>query len=188
MNIEKHPFEPYIAQNTKVLFLGTFPPQQKRWSMEFYYPNWTNDFWRIMGFLFFDNKDYFCILPKKTFDLSKIKAFLDSKCIGLSDTAREVVRLKDNASDKFLDIVQPLDLDFFLVNCPQLVVIVTTGEKAASVIASLTNSALPLMGEYVEITYNGRVFKHYRMPSTSRAYPLALHKKAEYYRLIFSNL
>ena len=81
--------------------------------MNFYYPNWTNDFWRIMGLLFFDDKDYFCISQEKTFDLVKIKDFLDSRGIALSDTAKEVIRLKDNASDKFLEIVTPLDLDFF---------------------------------------------------------------------------
>ena len=188
MKIEKHPFQPYIPPHAKVLFLGTFPPQQKRWSMNFYYPNWTNDFWRIMGLLFFDDKDYFCIRQEKTFDLVKIKDFLDSRGIALSDTAKEVIRLKDNASDKFLEIVTPLDLDFFFNECPGLVMVVTTGEKAASVISSITESALPSMGECFNVIYKGREFKHFRMPSTSRAYPLALNQKAEYYEKVFKNL
>ena len=34
-----------------MLFLGSFPPQPKRWCMPFYYPNWLNDFWRILGLI-----------------------------------------------------------------------------------------------------------------------------------------
>ena len=46
MQIERHPFEPFLPEGAVVLFLGSFPPQPKRWSMEFYYPNWLNDFWQ----------------------------------------------------------------------------------------------------------------------------------------------
>ena len=44
IEIEEHPWEPYIPDGAKVLVMGTFPPQAKRWSMDFYYPNRTNDF------------------------------------------------------------------------------------------------------------------------------------------------
>ena len=69
MDIEKHPFEPFIPDSPSILFMGTFPPQPKRWSMEFYYPNWTNDFWRIMGFIFYSDKNHFCDLQHKTYRL-----------------------------------------------------------------------------------------------------------------------
>ena len=59
MEIEKHPLEPFLPAKAKLLMLGSFPPQKKRWSMEFYYPNLNNDMWRIFGILFFDDKDYF---------------------------------------------------------------------------------------------------------------------------------
>ena len=52
MEIEQHPLEPFLPGNARLLMLGSFPPQKKRWSMEFYYPNWNNDMWRITGFLF----------------------------------------------------------------------------------------------------------------------------------------
>ena len=45
--IENHPFEPFMPGNAKVLMLGSFPPPERRWSMRFYYPNRTNDMWRI---------------------------------------------------------------------------------------------------------------------------------------------
>ena len=43
MEIEIHPLEPFLPAKSKLLMLGSFPPQKKRWSMEFYYPNLNND-------------------------------------------------------------------------------------------------------------------------------------------------
>jgi G:T/U-mismatch repair DNA glycosylase len=37
---EKHPLQPFLPQNAKILMLGSFPPPKARWSMEFFYPNW----------------------------------------------------------------------------------------------------------------------------------------------------
>ena len=58
MLTEKHPFEPFLPAKARILFLGSFPPQPHRWSMPFYYPNWINDFWRIMGLLFFEDMSF----------------------------------------------------------------------------------------------------------------------------------
>ena len=57
--IEQHPLEPFMPEGTNILMLGSFPPERKRWSMEFFYPNWGNDMWRIWGLIFFDDKQYF---------------------------------------------------------------------------------------------------------------------------------
>ena len=103
--IEKHPFEPFLPANAKVLFLGSFPPQPKRWCMEFYYPNFINDFWRITGILFFSDKEYFIVPSEKKFDYNKIISFCSEKGIALFDTATAIIRQKDNASDKFLEVV-----------------------------------------------------------------------------------
>lgn len=59
MQTESHPFEPFLPKNARLLMLGTFPPAEKRWSMKFYYPNFTNDMWRIFGICFFGKKDFF---------------------------------------------------------------------------------------------------------------------------------
>lgn len=41
--IEYHPWQPFIPDGAKILIMGTFPPGNHRWSMDFYYPNPTND-------------------------------------------------------------------------------------------------------------------------------------------------
>ena len=57
--VECHPLEPFLPKNAWLLMLGSFPPSQQRWSMDFFYPNFINDMWRIFGLLFFDDKDHF---------------------------------------------------------------------------------------------------------------------------------
>lgn len=184
--IERHPFPPFIPSGAKVLIMGTFPPKPVRWSMEFYYPNKTNDFWRVMGIIFFDDVNYFR-LPDGAFDEPLIRRFLEEKGIALHDTGAAVVRLKDNASDKFLEIVEPVDLGALLSRMPACHCIATTGEKAAGVLAEITSTPLPRIGEWVTACWepDGRQIEITRMPSTSRAYPLAVEKKAEAYRGLF---
>ena len=168
--------------------LGTFPPKPERWSMEFYYPNKINDMWRIMGLIFFNDKNHFWIEEEKRFDLPKLKAFLTEKKIALYDTATRVRRLKDNASDKFLDIVDTINLDAFFKARPTLRAIVTAGEKATGVIAAKTGVEVPKMGEMVHCSYGTHEFDLFRMPSSSRAYPLSLEKKSDAYRAMFRQL
>lgn len=185
IKIEQHPFEPFLPDGAKVLMLGTFPPKPERWSMEFYYPNRINDMWRIMGIIFYGDKNHFWIEDEKRFDLPKLKTFLTEKKIALYDTATRVRRLKDNASDKFLDIVETIDLKKIFEKCPTIRAIVTAGEKATGVIAEKAGVGVPKTGEVVHCTYAGHEFDLYRMPSSSRAYPLSLEKKASAYRAMF---
>lgn len=185
---EQHPLEPFLPCNAKLLMLGSFPPPRKRWSMEFFYPNMQNDMWRIFGLAFFGDRNHFVDADRKVFDKDRIVSFLEQKGVALYDTACEVVRLKDNASDKFLEVVRPSDICGMLDRLPQCSAVVTTGEKATSVLCSLFGHETPAVGRYVEFGYAGRTLRHWRMPSSSRAYPLAIEKKTECYSVMFSSL
>lgn len=180
--IESHPWEPFIPARAKVLVLGTFPPGNHRWSMDFYYPNRTNDFWFMMGLLFLGDKDVLYDRVAKRFDLEAIQTLMTEKHIALHDTARKVRRLKGNASDKYLEIVEPVPLYDLLREMPSCHTIISTGEKAAGVIAELTQTEIPKMGTMVESSDG---LKIWRMPSTSRAYPLPLASKAACYAKAF---
>lgn len=185
---ERHPFEPFLPENAKVLFLGSFPPQPKRWSMVFYYPNWINDFWRIAGLVFYGDRDRFCIPREKRFDMEKIIGFCKEKGLAFYDTATEIRRLKDNASDKFLEVVTPTDIPALLEQIPDCCAIVTTGEKATDTLADTYSCARPAVNSWAEIIISGRKLEFWRLPSTSRAYPLPLPSKADAYRRLFEDL
>lgn len=90
MQTEPHPFEPFLPADAKVLMLGSFPPQEKRWSIKFYYPNFINDMWRIIGLVFFGDKDRFVDAGARKFKLDDIRDFCTSAGIAMYDTACEV--------------------------------------------------------------------------------------------------
>lgn len=160
--------------------------------MEFFYPNWINDFWRIQGLIHFGDKTYFEVEGEKRFDMEKIVAFCREKGIALFDTARKVRRLKGNADDNFLEIVEGTDVFALLEQMPECSTIVTTGGKASEELQAYFEShglkvKIPKVGEVVEVqvpSVDG-VILWWRMPSSSRAYPMKLEKKAEYYRRLF---
>jgi G:T/U-mismatch repair DNA glycosylase len=185
MSIEQHPFEPFLPENAKILFLGSFPPQPHRWCMPFYYPNWINDFWRIMGLIHFNDKDHFCINKEKRFNEASIRDFCAQNGLAFYDTATEIRRLKDNASDAFLEVITPTDIPSLLQQIPLCATIVTTGQKATEVISSTFNCPIPPIGNHIEIKIGIRPINFWRMHSTSRAYPLPLNKKADAYRQLF---
>ena len=171
------------------MLCGTFPPKRDKWSMDFFYPNFYNDMWRIFGLIFYNNAEKFFDRKTKTIDKESIKQMLTEFKVGIGETVVEAIRQKDNASDKYLEIVTPVNLSLLLSKIPKCEGVVTTGEKAATIISSLTDTPLPRMGEFVdcemEVDGSLRHFSHWRMPSTSRAYPMRLEKKTEYYTKMF---
>ena len=204
MTTERHPFEPFLPAGARMLFLGSFPPPAARWCMPFFYPNWINDFWRIMGLIHFGDKDHFCVTGQKRFDEAAIRSFCQSEGLAFYDTACEVRRLRGNAADAFLEVVTPTDVPALLGRIPECKTLITTGQKATEVISKTFGCPVPPVGGCIGISLPGpalqptvspsgkgrqeagpAVLRFWRMPSTSRAYPLALEKKAEMYRQLF---
>lgn len=183
--IERHPWKPFVPAKPQLLMLGTFPPKPERWSMDFYYPNKINDMWRIMGRIFHDDANHFWDADKRCFRLQEIKSFLNAKGIALWDTAMAVRRLKDNASDKFLQVVEPINLLQMLDNYPTIKAVVTAGEKATAIIAQQADVLQPAMGQRVACRVGTHDFGLWRMPSSSRAYPMKLDEKAAFYQAVF---
>ncbi len=180
--MERHPLRPFLPEGARILMLGSFPPPKKRWSMDFFYPNMQNDMWRIYGLIFFGDRDHFVDLAHKCFDQPRLEAFLCEKGIALYDTACAVNRLQDNASDKSLEVVEHTDVDALLRCLPLCHAIVTTGQKATDTLREHFLVSEPRVGQSVTFEFEGRPMRLYRMPSSSRAYPLKLEKKAEAYR------
>ena len=149
---ELHPLEPFLPVGARLLMLGSFPPQRVRWSMDFFYPNLQNDMWRIVGLVFFGDKGYFLTPDAKRFDKERIVRFCEEKGLALYDTAEEIIRLKNNASDNFLQVVREVDLAQLLAAVPTCRAIVTTGQKATDVIVRLAGCAEPPVGESVEFS------------------------------------
>ena len=184
--IERHPLQPFLPANAQLLMLGSFPPPKERWCMNFFYPNPQNDMWRIMGHIFFGDKTHF--EGQKVFNRDEIASFCEAKGIAIFDTAQAVIRLQGNAADEHLEIVEPTDIAALLQQIPLCHDICCTGGKAAQTLAETLHCVLPKVGEYIETSFAGRTIRFWRMPSSSRAYPLSLDKKAAAYRQMFETI
>ena len=186
MMTESHPLQPFLPSGAKILMLGSFPPKRERWSMDFFYPNFNNDMWRIMGLVFFGDRTHFIVSGSRRFDRDAVVSFCSDKGIALYDTASEVRRLKDNASDKFLEIVTPTDISALLESLPECRAVATTGQKAAETAAAVFGCPLPSPGTNVLFRHPDNTMREscrlWRMPSSSRAYPMKLEQKAVCYR------
>jgi G:T/U-mismatch repair DNA glycosylase len=103
--------------------------------------------------------------------------------------SEQVIRTKNTASDKDLQIVQPADLDGMLRQLPHCRAVLTAGQLATKVFSEHFGiKEKPEMGGYAEFQFEGRRLRLYRMPSSSRAYPMAVEKKAEFYRKMFDEI
>ncbi len=187
--IEVHPLAPFVPQHARVLMLGSFPPPRARWKMEFYYPNLQNDMWRIFGLVFFQDANHFLDLNNKAFRQAQIEEFLTAKGIAIFDTAYKIRRLKNNAADQFLEVVEATDMQQLLGRMPACRFILTTGDKATDTLLQSMpeGTAKAKIGQFSSCVYAGRELELHRLPSSSRAYPLALAKKAQAYQDFFQH-
>ena len=150
--------------------------------MDFFYPNRTNMMWEIFGLVFFGDSQRLVDAEHRTFRLSDIQTLLTARGIAIYDTAQVVRRLSGNASDKDLQIIEKTDIPALLAKIPQCHDMVCTGQKSFSVLTEDYGVPVPAMGHYNDFEIAGRKMRLWRMPSSSRAYPMPLAEKAEYYR------
>ena len=170
-----------------MLMLGTFPPSEKRWSMKFYYPNYINDMWRIFGLIFFNDKDHFVDATSKTFRLAELIPFLKEQGIALFDTATRIRRTTGTASDKDLEVVEETDLCAMLRKLPECRVVITAGQLATDIASRQFGIEGPGVGDYTAFELDGRKLRLYRMPSSSRAYPMKIERKAAFYSSVLGS-
>jgi G:T/U-mismatch repair DNA glycosylase len=186
--VERHPLKPFLPPNARLLMLGSFPPPRKRWCMEFFYPNRTNMMWEIFGEVFFGDHNRLVDTENKSFRKDDIVRLLNERGIALFDTATAVRRLSGNASDKDLEIVEKTDFEALLSQLPLCHDLVCTGQKSFSVLTEDYGVPLPKIGESNNFSLGSRPMRLWRMPSSSRAFPMPLNEKAAYYRSMMQQI
>ena len=168
--------------------LGSFPPPRARWCMDFFYPNRTNMMWEIFGVVFFNDASRLIDTAHKSFLKDDIIRLLNDRGIAIYDTATAVRRLQGNASDKFLQVVKKTDIPALLSRIPLCHDIVCTGQKSAETLCEDYGATVPRMGESSTFTIAKRSMRLWRMPSSSRAFPMKIEEKARYYRAMMQQV
>ena len=136
----------------------------------------------------YGDKNRFVDEENRKFRLDDIKKMLEERGVGLYDTAKVVRRTRNTAADKDLEVVREVDILKLIDSAPECVAVVTTGQKATDIFCRNYGIAQPKVGNYVPFCHGERQLRLYRMPSSSRAYPMRLEKKAEAYQIIFDQL
>ena len=133
--------------------------------MNFFYPNFNNDMWRIIGLVFFGDRDHFISMPEKKFNKDMITDFC--RCNAIITTGEKA---SETVAAQF--------------GCP----VPKTGEHIGLTLPAasypLSWTPLPIGGSAAEDIYADRHIEFYRLPSSSRAYPLSLERKAEAYSIL----
>ena len=120
----KHPFEPIIDTNSKILILGTFP-SIKSFENEFYYGHPKNQFWKILSLIFNE---------KEPISIEEKKEFLKRHKIALWDSICECERSKGNSRDDNLKNIKPCPIDKLLKKYPNIKKIAITSKLGEKVI------------------------------------------------------
>ncbi len=186
--IEQHPLQPFLPPAATLLLLGSFPPPKHRWCMNFFYPNRTNTMWEIFGIVFYGDSHYFIDSHTNTYKQRLIEDLLRQKGIAVFDTAQAVKRMQNNASDKYLQVVQKTDIPLLLQQIPLCSHIICTGQKSALTLCEDYNVKVPPIGQSSTFYIQNRLMTLHRVPSSSRAYPMPITQKAMYYEQLFRNI
>ncbi|MBV5320840.1 MAG: DNA-deoxyinosine glycosylase [Sulfuricurvum sp.] len=117
MNSYNHPFLPILDQNTRILFLGSFPSIAS-FEQAFYYAHPRNAFWPILEAIF--------DVHLETNEVKK--AFCLEKGIGLWDVIGSCER--SNSSDTNLKNCIPNDFKKLLEEYPNIQILAFTGKKS----------------------------------------------------------
>ncbi len=95
LNVEKHPFEPFVPNSVKYLILGSFPGKkftQKKTENGWYYQTNRNQFWKILGEIY---RVKLSTIEDKQELLRKLK-------IAMTDIILICKRSEDSNADKHL--------------------------------------------------------------------------------------
>ena len=74
--IETRPFPPFLPKKATVMMMGTFPPEQSKRAMEFHYPNFQNDMWRVLASYSLMKRIILEMVRKKRWILRRSKPFV----------------------------------------------------------------------------------------------------------------
>ena len=71
---------------------------------------------------------------------------------------------------------------------PECLALAATGQKSLETVFKTIPPSDLKIGESAEFSAFGRSFRIFRMPSSSRAYPMALERKAQFYKAMFCTI
>ena len=126
--IIEHPWNWYGPSDSKTLLIGTFPPTPNNWSFDFFYPNKSNFFWRVIAAA--ANKPLEFITGEAA--VNERKALLDELKLTVTDMGKSIRRLRNNSLDENLELVSFMEIETILHEKPGINKIIFTSSSGKS--------------------------------------------------------
>lgn len=120
--MEKHPFEPVVFADSKILILGSFP-SIKSFEKGFYYAHPRNQFWPLLAKVF--NEEISTVEQKI--------ALCKKHHLALWDSAESLIRHNADSSDSNLKAIKVNDFEQFLKTYPSIKTVLFTGKKSEAI-------------------------------------------------------
>lgn len=141
-SIEELPWPPYIPKNATKLLLGTFPPQQNKRRIDFYYPNPGNRLWPVLANLAHCNLRHF----SGTEAVFERKQILDRLNLGISSMGQKIIRFGQNSLDENIRPLQLFDVLRLLDQYPLIDTILLTSSTGKGSTLGMFSSYCMLNG------------------------------------------
>ena len=143
--VESHPFAALLPPQATVMMMGdVFRLKKKKHAMQFSLSEFSKRYVACVWAGVFQRCGAFQKQGEKAFDADKIKAFLSEKGIASCPTVLKAIREHGNASDKFLKVIETVDLAAVLAQMPGCRHLCTTGGKATEVLLEIQGSGMKM--------------------------------------------
>ena len=128
MQEEIHPWNWYIPAGSETVVIGTFPPTRRNWSFDFFYPNKSNNFWKVIARIAGRPLNY--ISGPEAVD--ERKELLNHLKLGVSDMGQTIRRTTDSSLDQNLEIIAYMDIFRLLQENPSIRKLIFTSSSGKS--------------------------------------------------------
>ena len=104
--IEFHPWKWFAPYKSKILIVGTFPTAKRNWKYDFFYPNTSNFFWRVMAEIAKTKLQHF----SGEESVIERKKILEKLFVAVTDMGNKVIRNEGSSSDEKLIPLEYMDI------------------------------------------------------------------------------
>jgi G:T/U-mismatch repair DNA glycosylase len=124
--LEYHPWKYYLPAGATTLVIGTFPTALRNRSFDFFYPNKTNLFWKV---LFAVAEKELHSQEDRTTAVASRKAVLDFLQVAITDMGYCIKRYKNSSLDEKLVLMEPMKILNILAEAPTIRKIILTSSS-----------------------------------------------------------
>lgn len=127
---EPLPFDTYIPEDADKIILGTFPTKKSLRKFDFFYPNTSNKFWRVLGGLI----GHELSVMAGDAAVEERKGILDKLKLAISDMGHIIYRQNESSLDANIFPVEFTNIFQLIDDHPKIrTVIITSSTKGSSV-------------------------------------------------------